>query len=91
MADTTKTNRAVQLSVANGLHHVKIYSRRISPGCVMFLKDVGNMFNDQATSVTFLEKFRATSNVEQAWGRKKQLMQWAINRLGQATYDAKKF
>eukprot|EP00969_Alexandrium_andersonii_P237408 10480291-Alexandrium_andersonii.AAC.1 len=57
----------------------------------MFLTDVGNMFNDQAISVTFLEKFRSTSNAEQAWGRKKQLMQWTINGLGQATYDATKF
>ena len=42
-----------------------MYRRQIPHGVIVFLKTIGNMFNDQATSVTICEKLRSIEHIEE--------------------------
>ena len=47
---------------------LQVYRRQTPPGVIVFLKTIGNMFNDQATSVTISEKLRSIEHIEERGG-----------------------
>ena len=63
----------------------------MSKGAVKFLVSLGNMFNDEATSTTPLQKLRYTPNVEKAWVRRRTAMRWFHSVIGQSAHDQHKF
>jgi hypothetical protein len=90
--DTTKQNKAVQLSVLSGVKHCKKYNKLMPPDAIRFKVDVGNVTNNSATTKTFLEVYRCTRHAEQAWAKKKHLMGWTCTSVGgQRRLDEKKF
>jgi hypothetical protein len=90
-ADKSKVNKAVQMSVVEGLRHCKIYSNRMPDDCVLFLKSTGNLLNAEATETTFLEVWRETTRVEAAWARRKSAMGWTTASVGVSALDDMKF
>ena len=60
-------------------------------GCVLFLKELGNMFNDQCTQVTICEKLRSIEHIEVSWDKKRDSMNWKPGVIGESVHDAKKW
>ena len=90
-ADKHKTNKAVQMSMLEGLNHCKIYSQRTPDDVIIFLKSTGNLLNSEVTETTFLEVWRETPRVEAAWARRKTAMGWTTLSVGVTALDDMKF
>ena len=88
--DKKKENACVQLSIKQGLSNVKVFHMKTPAIICIYLKDLGNTFNDAATRVTFLEVVRSVENCEAGWIRKKTVMSWTVNGLGQPEYEKKR-
>ena len=70
--DKAKTNRCVQLSLANCLQNVKIYRRQTPDYVLKFLINKGNLTNSQMTETAVLQKWECTDEVERAFNKNKQ-------------------
>lgn len=79
--DKEKANRAVQMSMATGLPHARIYHKKIPADGARFLKEYGNKGNDQCTKKTVLECYRESIRIEKGWERRKKDMNWTDDRL----------
>ena len=79
--DPDNKNRCVQMSIVAGLSRCKVYSRRLLVDCAQFLIDLGNAFNEQATSTTLLEKWRSTALIEPQWANKRKDMNWTTTSM----------
>ena len=89
-ADGQMQNLVVQLIVKKGLKGVRVYHRRTPNDVIIYLKDLCNRFNAQATSTTILEVLRQVPNLESSWQRRKDLMRWTIASVGQSNVESKK-
>ena len=89
--DPDNKNRCVQMSIVAGLSRCKVYSRRLPVDCAQFLIDLGNAFNEQATSTTLLEKLRSTALIEPQWANKRKDMNWTTTSMSAKLRDEKKF
>ena len=76
LADPEKRNKCVQMSIANGLKGVKIYSRMMPAWGKVFLVDYGNSLNGDATITTILEKWRGTAATPLANNMCSDIMIW---------------
>ena len=89
-ADPNKNNLVVQLTVQKGLKSVRVYHRRTPKDVIIYLKDLANRFNAQATSTTMLEVLRQIPNIESSWQRRKELMCWTVASVGQSNLEGNK-
>ena len=90
-ADKKKENKVVQHSVSAGVTSCKLYHHNLPSDCARYLKDLGNKFNDAATTTTFLEVARSCRDTEAGWNRRKKVFGWTNQSLGNSKYDEKKF
>ena len=83
LKDTKKENRAVQITITNGLKNAKVYWRQLHKhyGLMTWLKNLGNKFNDENTATTALEKMKATTLREACWVKRRSLMGWTWSLL----------
>ena len=74
----------MQLALANGVKHSKLYSRRVydQPEVLVFLKDLGNKTNDIKTSVTVMEVWQSIATVEHCFSVKAATHNWSLANLG---------
>ena len=91
LADKDKTCKPIQLSFENGARKCKVYSRNSPAWLHIFLVACGNVGNGTATVTTILEKWTATKDIEPAWRRKYNTMNWNTNSWTQKTHDDTKF
>ena len=90
LADTKKENRVVQLSIQGKLKNCKIYAAEMPVDAIKFMIHYGNIMNDEVTSVTPLQVWRYTAQVEPAFIKQKSLMCWNLTDLGPKVMDQKK-
>ena len=89
--DTKKVNKAVQVSVKNGVKHCKKYSSKTPDDVIKFIVAKGNWVNDKQTPPTFLEVFRCTKECETGFSKKRTSMGWTTNRMTQGHIDKLRF
>ena len=88
--DTDKSNTAVQMTLAHGLHHCTIFTWRTPPTARKWVIWLGNSENNSATCITFLEKMISTAEVEVGFAAKKKESQWTVESVGQSVLDGYK-
>ena len=60
-------NLIVQQSVAAGFRNSVLFYRETPTDVKMYLKELGNMMNSEATNTTFLEDIRICPTIETSW------------------------
>jgi len=77
--------------VAHGLKHCKIYSRKTPGWARTWVKESGNLFNDNNTAITPCETWRSAFQVHLAAERQKKAHGWTIANMGQSELADKQF
>ena len=89
--DPLKSNKALQLSVQEGLGDCKVFHPQCPDDVIRWLVDLGNSVNAESTVTTLLQVFRSTNDIEAGWKRKKQSCGWTTTSVGQSKLDEKKY
>ena len=89
--DPELKNKALSISLGNGIPGSTIWSRNLPYWGHIFLKNWNNNLNDVSTATSPLEKWRMCGQFEPFWARRRNAMGWNKNTMGQKQLDDYKF
>lgn len=83
----SESNPQVLTSMRAGLPNVTLLDSRTPPDVLSWLKDGANLFNELASGIDFLERYKATTAIAAAWVEERQSKRARLEDGGAACND----